>query len=173
MRLLVLILLTPALARLAGVPRAVNVPKPCNASATCNHGNCRDFICLCDNGWSTQHAQDPPCTKHAKSQLLIVLICWFFGWIGAGAFLLGWWWYGTGILAALCGCMCCGGYAYVKSDEGEDSCCVKTAACCGCVSCCTWTALVLLVSISACIAATCVITDGSYKWMEGQQCGLL
>ena len=166
--------LAPATARrlLSGVPRAIDVPVACNQSHSCNHGDCRSGFCLCENGWTTLEHDDEPCNTQGKSQLLVLIICWLFGWLGAGAFLLHWWWYGGGILVS--GCSACfsglyymgkteknpGDYAAANEDK-DDNCCVPASGCCACLSCCTWCSLTLFVSICACFTAYCVSANGA------------
>ena len=157
---------------LAGVPHAIDVPMPCNESHSCNHGNCRNSFCLCDNGWTTLEHDDEPCNTQGKSQLLVLIICWFFGWLGAGAFLLHWWSYGAGILASGCSMVCAGNYYMDKTkkqagdyesanEDNEDNCAVPASGCCACLSCCTWCGLTLFVSITACMTAYCVSANGA------------
>ena len=144
---LLLFLLTPVVARglrhgdrrlLAGVPKAINIPKACEQDSTCNHGNCRNGTCLCTPGYSTIHPDDLPCTTKGRSQLLVLLVGWFFNFLGAGAFILGWWWFGVAILVAMLFTICCGFYSGVKTDEGEeDEWRAQLSTCCTGVCCCS------------------------------------
>ena len=56
------------------------------------------LVCLCDDGWATVDASEP-CAYPRKSRLYIVLMQFFFGFLGVGAFLLGWTAWGVAVLA--------------------------------------------------------------------------
>ena len=147
---------------LAGVPKPIDIPIKCSNDTECNHGNCRNGICLCENGWTTLSEEQEPCTTQGKSQLVAILLCWCLGWLGAGAFFLHWWAYGGGIIASACSSCICGSYYSEKLEEGEDDEPAPLAAgCCACVSCCTWCGLTLFVSICACMTAYCVSANGA------------
>ena len=63
------------------------------------------LVCLCDDGWATVDASEP-CAYPRKSRLYIVLMQFFFGFLGVGAFLLGWTAWGAAVLAlSVAGCV--------------------------------------------------------------------
>lgn len=47
------------------------------------------LVCLCDAGWATIDVSQP-CTYARKNKVYIVVMQFFFGYLGAGVFLLGW-----------------------------------------------------------------------------------
>ena len=104
-------------------------------------------MCLCDAGWATIDVSQP-CTYARKSKVYIVVMQFFFGYLGAGVFLLGW--NGWGITVLVLSIVACCIHPWFKARLKEASTDVTRSEC---TLCCD-----LVVSCGVC-QLTCALAS--------------
>tara|TARA_Y100000591_G_scaffold331882_1_gene367214 strand:+ start:175 stop:849 length:675 start_codon:yes stop_codon:yes gene_type:complete len=95
--------------RLSIIPENKAISVPCqNSTSDCGkNGVCRqDSFCHCDSGYFSLDI-NKPCAKKGKSQTLLALLWYPFGYTGVSAFLLGWTTLGVSVIMTFCCGICC------------------------------------------------------------------
>ena len=98
--------------RLGLIPASKAIEVLChNSTSNCGmHGVCRisgpHKYCHCDSGYSS-FTKEAPCAEKGKTQLVLAIMQYMFGYTGGPAFALGWIALGLStIIMCCCGCCC-------------------------------------------------------------------
>jgi hypothetical protein len=106
--------------RLGLIPASKAIEVLChNSTSNCGmHGVCRisgpHKYCHCDSGYSS-FTKEAPCAEKGKTQLVLAIMQYMFGYTGGPAFALGWIALGLStIIMCCCGCCC-----YAQGSESK------------------------------------------------------
>merc|ERR1712087_708776 len=130
-------------------PYACDELTNCDARGRCSTDDDGDWICLCDDGYTTHPANDPGtaeedqvfCNYKQKQQLTAFLLQWFFGYFGGGHWyvglttLAGW---HLGVALFICCGTCCIAAVAAGAQEPNALVAVNCCACCGFLGLFVW-----------------------------------